>query len=117
MSKADGYVCVRYKCKGNLITVYTTSGIKLAGSQYRVLNGTREVAIVPLTAKRGIEPVEVGSRRIWIVRDSGGGLSRSSDTASGRLGSLQGKHNIVRVDIPVILRPFYLITHNLSLLY
>ena len=79
MSKADGYVCVRYKYKGNLITVL-------------------------LTAK--------GSRRIWIVRDSGGGLSRSSDTASGRLGSPQGKHNIVRVDIPVILRPFYLITHN-----
>jgi hypothetical protein len=99
MSKADGYVCVRYKCKGNLITVYTTSGIKLAGRQYRVLYGTREVAIVLLTAK--------GSRRILIVLDSGGGLSRSSDTASGRLGSPQGKHNIVRVDIPVILQPIF----------
>ena len=53
MSKADGYVCVRYKCKGNLITVYTTSGIKLAGSQYWVLYGTREVGTVRLTVKHG----------------------------------------------------------------
>lgn len=30
MSKAGRYGCARYKCKGNLITVYTTSGIKLA---------------------------------------------------------------------------------------
>ena len=58
------------------------SGIKLAGRQYRVLYGTREVAIVLLTAKRGTEPVEVGSRRTRIVRDSGGGLSRSSDETS-----------------------------------
>ena len=52
MSKADGYVCVRYKCKGNLITVYTASGIKLTGRQYRVLYGTREVDTALLTAKR-----------------------------------------------------------------
>ena len=50
------------------------SGIKLAGRQYRVLYGTREVAIVLLTAK--------GSRRTRIVRDSGGGLSRSNDETS-----------------------------------
>jgi len=49
MSKAVSYVCVRYKCKGNLITVYMASGIKLTGRQYRVLYGTREVAIVLLT--------------------------------------------------------------------
>ncbi len=30
MSKAGRYGCVRYKCKGNLITDYMTSGIKLA---------------------------------------------------------------------------------------
>ena len=52
MSKADSYVCVRYKCKGNLITVYMASGIKLAGSQYRVLYGTREVDTALLTVKR-----------------------------------------------------------------
>jgi len=52
MSKADSYVCVRYKCKGNLITVYMASGIKLAGSQYRVLYGTREVDTALLTEKR-----------------------------------------------------------------
>jgi len=50
------------------------SGIKLAGRQYGVLYGTREVAIGQLTAK--------GSRRTRIVRDSGGGLSRSSDETS-----------------------------------
>ena len=74
MSKAGSYVCACYKCKGNLITVYTASGIKLTGRQYRVLYGTREVAIVLLT--------EMGSRRTWIVRDSGGRLSRSSDEVS-----------------------------------
>jgi hypothetical protein len=79
MSKADVYVGVRYECKGNLITVYTASGIKLTGRQYGVLYGTREVAIVLLTAKRGTEPAEEGSGRTGIVRDSGGGLSRSSD--------------------------------------
>lgn len=51
MSKAGSYVCVRYKCKGNLITVYTTSGIKLAGRQYRVLYGTREVDTALSTTK------------------------------------------------------------------
>jgi len=51
MSKAGRYVCVRYKCKGNLITVYMASGIKLAGRQYRVLYGTREVGTALLTAK------------------------------------------------------------------
>ena len=55
MSKADIYVGVRYECKGNLITVYTTSGIKLTGRQYRVLYGTREVDTVRLTAKHGTE--------------------------------------------------------------
>jgi len=52
MSKAVSYVCGRYKCKGNLITVYMTSGIKLAGRQYRVLYGTREVDTALLTTKR-----------------------------------------------------------------
>jgi len=59
VSKASGYGCARYKCKGNLITVYTASGIKLAGMQYGVLYGTREVDAVPLTEK--------GSGHIWIV--------------------------------------------------
>jgi len=67
MSKAGSYVCVRYKCKGNLITVYTASGIKLAGRQYRVLYGTREVGTALLTAKRGTEPVEEGSSHTGIV--------------------------------------------------
>ena len=49
MSKAGRYVCVRYKCKGNLITVYMASVIKLAGRQYRVLYGTREVDAALLT--------------------------------------------------------------------
>ena len=55
MSKAGSYVCVRYKCKGNLITVYMASGIKLAGRQYGVLYGTREVAIdllIPVNGKK-----------------------------------------------------------------
>ena len=56
-----------------LITGYITFGEKLAGRQYRLLYGTREVAIVLLT--------EQGSRRTRIVQDSGGGLSRSSDEA------------------------------------
>jgi len=55
---------------GALISGYTTSGVKLAGRQYRLLYGTREVAIGLLT--------EQGSRRGGIPRDSGGGLSRSS---------------------------------------
>ena len=59
-----------------------TSGIKLTGRRYRVLYGTREVAIVLLTIKRGTEPVEVGRRRAGIARDSGGRLSRSSDETS-----------------------------------
>jgi len=44
LSKAGSYVSACYECKGNLITVYMTSGVKLAGRQYRVLYGTREVA-------------------------------------------------------------------------
>jgi hypothetical protein len=67
MSKAGSYVCVRYKCKGNLITVYTASGIKLAGRQYRVLYGTREADTALLTEKRGTEPVEMGSSHTGIV--------------------------------------------------
>jgi hypothetical protein len=39
----------------DLITGYTASGVKLAGRQYRLLYGTREVAIGLLT--------EQGSRR------------------------------------------------------
>ena len=50
------------------------SGIKLTGRQYRVLYGTREVAIVLLTEKR--------RRRAGIARDSGGRLTRSSDETS-----------------------------------
>jgi hypothetical protein len=67
MSKAGSYVCGRYKCKGNLITVYTASGIKLAGRQYRVLYGTREVDTALLIVKLGTEPVEVRSSHTWIV--------------------------------------------------
>ena len=59
---------------GDLITGYTTFGVKLTGRQYRLLYGTREVAIVLLT--------EEGSRRTRIVRNSGGGLSRSSEEVS-----------------------------------
>jgi hypothetical protein len=43
-------VAVR-ECKGNLITVYITSGVKVAGMQCRVLYGTREAAAVLLTVK------------------------------------------------------------------
>jgi hypothetical protein len=76
MSKASNYVGVCYECKGNLITVYMASGVKLTGRQYRVLYGTREVADVPLTAK--------GRSRTRIERISGGGLSRSSDEVAER---------------------------------
>lgn len=76
MSKASSYVRACYECKGNLITVYMTSGVKLTGRQYRVLYGTREVADVLLTEKR--------ISRTRIVRISGGGLSRSSDEVTER---------------------------------
>ena len=66
-------MCLRQSVTETLITGYITFGVKLAGRQYRLLYGTREVAIVLLT--------EQGSRRTRIVRDSGGGLSRSSDEA------------------------------------
>ena len=59
---------------GDLITGYTASGVKLAGRQYRLLYGTREVVIVLLT--------EYGCRRGRMPRDGGGGLSRSSDEPS-----------------------------------
>ncbi len=74
MSKASSYVRACQGCKGNLITVYMASGVKLTGMQYRVLYGTREVAGVLLTEK--------GSSRTRIVRISGGGLNRSSDETS-----------------------------------
>ena len=64
-------MCLRQSVTENLITGYITFGVKLAGRQYRLLYGTREVAIVLLT--------EQGSRRTGIVRDSGGGLSRNSE--------------------------------------
>jgi len=59
---------------GDLITGYTASGVKLAGRQYRLLYGTREIVIVLLT--------EQGSRRGRMPRDDSGGLSRSSDEPS-----------------------------------
>ena len=59
---------------GALISGYTTSGVKLAGRQYRHSYGTREVAIVLQT--------DQGNRRGRMPRDSGGGLSRSSDESS-----------------------------------
>ena len=65
---------LRQSVTGVLITGYITFGVKMTGRQYRLLYGTREVAIVLLT--------EEGSRRTGIVRDSGGGLSRSSDETS-----------------------------------
>ena len=47
----------------NLITGYITSGVKLAGQQYRLLYGTREVAIDQFTAKmeklKNIHPGEI----------------------------------------------------------
>ena len=44
MSKTTGYVCsCEQGVMEDLITDYTTFGIKVAGMQYRVLYGTREV--------------------------------------------------------------------------
>ena len=80
MSKPGSYACTRDNLPAegrsvtdDLITGYTTSGVKLAGRQHRLLYGTREVAIGLLT--------EQGIRRGGMPRDSGGGLSRSSDEA------------------------------------
>ena len=81
MSKPGSHVCARENLPaegrsvtGDLITGYTASGVKLAGRQYRLLYGTREVVIVLLT--------EYGYRCGRMPRDSGGGLSRSSDEPS-----------------------------------
>ena len=80
MSKPGSYVRTRDNLPAegrsvtdDLITGYTASGVKLAGRQRRLLHGTREVAIVLRT--------EQGNRRGRMPRDSGGGLSRSSDEA------------------------------------
>ena len=59
---------------GVLISGCMASGVKLAGRQYRLLYGTREVVIVLLTGE--------GSRRAGIARGNSGGLSRSSDESS-----------------------------------
>jgi len=81
MSKPGSYVRTRDNLPAegrsvadDLITGYTTSGVKLAGRQNRLSWGTREVAIVLLT--------EQGIRHGGMPRDSGGGLSRSSDETS-----------------------------------
>ncbi len=72
MLKAGGYVSACYtSMTRNLFSGHITSGVKLAGMHLGRLYGTREVAIVLLTLKKG-------SRRIRIIRDSGGGLNRSS---------------------------------------
>ena len=56
MSKPGSYACTRdnpptegRSVTGDLISGYTASGVKLAGRQYRLLYGTREVAIGLLT--------------------------------------------------------------------
>lgn len=54
-----------------LITDCIISGVKLAGNQHGLLYGTREVAIVSVSA-RAID-------RVGITRDSSDGLSCSSD--------------------------------------
>ena len=58
----------------NLFSGHITSGVKQTGTYHRRLYGTREVAIDL--------PTEKGNRRGRMPRDSGGGLSRSSDEPS-----------------------------------
>lgn len=60
----------------DLITDGITSGVKLTGDQYRLLYGTREVAIAQMSWKT------IG--RVRITRDSGDGLSCSSDEVTER---------------------------------
>ena len=55
MSKATGYVCSCDKSvMGVLITDYTAFGVKVAGMQYRVLYGTREVDTVLPNVKEAV---------------------------------------------------------------
>lgn len=61
---------------GDLISDCITSGVKLTRHQYRLLYGTREVAIVMMSCKT------IG--RVRITRDSGDGLSCSSDEITER---------------------------------
>ena len=56
---------------GDLINDCITSGVKLAGLQHVLLYGTREVAIVMMSSKAIV--------RVRITRDSGDGLSCSSE--------------------------------------
>ena len=58
----------------DLISGYMASGVKLAGRQYRLLYGTREVVT-------GLQ-TEQGNRHARIARGNSGGLSRSSDETS-----------------------------------
>jgi len=59
---------------GVLITDCITSGVKLAGHQYGLLHGTREIAIAAMSYQT-IAGVRMTS-------DSGDGLSCSSDEAA-----------------------------------
>ena len=52
------------ECKGYLITVYMTSGVKLTGMQYRVLYGTREIADALLTWE-GTRPYKDSTNQWW----------------------------------------------------
>ena len=61
---------------GGLISDGITSGVKLTRRQYRLLYGTREAAIARMSCK--------GHRRVRITRDSGDGLSCSSDEVAER---------------------------------
>jgi hypothetical protein len=61
---------------GDLISDCITSGVKLARHQYRLLYGTREVAIVSMSRK--------AIDRVRITRDSSDGLSCSSDEVTER---------------------------------
>jgi hypothetical protein len=61
---------------GALISDCITSGVKLTGIQHGLLYGTREVAIGMMSCKTIV--------RVRITRDSGDGLSCSSDEVTER---------------------------------
>jgi hypothetical protein len=72
MLKTGSYVCICEKSvMGDLITDYTTSGVKLTGLQHGLLYGTREIAIAAMSYS-----TIAGVR---MTPDSGDGLSCSSD--------------------------------------
>jgi hypothetical protein len=63
----------------DLISDCITSGVKLAGLQHRLLYGTREVAIAAMSYAT--------IARLRMKRDSGDGLSCSSDEVFERNGA------------------------------